>query len=78
MCAVHALATSKNERVGECPSVLLLSEKEHSLRGSPQPPDASFLDFFEHTIAGTLEKPRELESEYVGRARMYWTRLIRT
>ena len=36
---------------------------------SPHPPDVSFLDFFEHTIAGTLEKPRELESVYVGKSK---------
>ena len=33
---------------------------------SPHPPDVSFLDFFQNTIAGTLEKPCELESVYVG------------
>ena len=36
---------------------------------SPHPPDISFLDFFEDTIAGTLEKPRELESVYVGKSK---------
>ena len=36
---------------------------------SPHPPDVSFSDFFEHTIAGTLEKPCELESVYVGKSK---------
>ena len=36
---------------------------------SPHPPDVSFLDFFQNTIAGTLEKPCELESVYVGRSK---------
>ena len=36
---------------------------------SPHPPDVSFSDFFEHTIAGMLEKPCELESVYVGKSK---------
>ena len=45
---------------------------------SPYPPDVSFLDFFQSTIAGMLGKPCELESVYIRKSKDLMDRADKT